>query len=223
MQPQVGSPAFGASNYGRRRFLLLEGPDVRSYYFYGRCPRYAHHQCALWLAALTSGPRSIDCSSRLTLELAPECILGLYGRERVSNRQGVRADRPERGCHPVLRKQGLLERLPRSEGGYRLFTSRDVRRIQFVRRAQGLGFSLPEIRELLVLQGNQAEACCHVRDLLRVKLSAVRGKLRQLGSLQLQLTKSLRECERRLKAGEASHPGPCPLLEAMEQRGPDEN
>jgi DNA-binding transcriptional MerR regulator len=39
-----------------------------------------------------------------------------------------------------------------------------LQHIQFIHRAQGLGFSLSEIRELLVLKGEQVEACTHVRD-----------------------------------------------------------
>lgn len=71
-------------------------------------------------------------------------------------------------------RQRLLERPHRSEGGFRLFSAEDVRRIQFVRRAQHLGFSLQEIRELMALQRDGGTACLHVRDLLRVKIEAVR-------------------------------------------------
>ena len=49
-----------------------------------------------------------------------------------------------------------------------------------IRRAQQLGFSLPEIRELLVLQHEDGETCFHVRDLLRAKVATVRGKIREL-------------------------------------------
>ncbi len=47
-------------------------------------------------------------------------------------------------------KQRLLDHPPRSEGGFRLFSAEDIERIQFFRRAQQLGFSLAEIRELLL-------------------------------------------------------------------------
>ena len=137
---------------------------------------------------------------------------------RVSAQTGLSVD-----AIRYYEKQGLLERTPRTEGGFRLFNARDVQRIEFIQRAQKLGFSLPEIRELLVLQRNEGDACCHVRDLLQTKLAAVRGKLRQLGALEEQLTKSLRKCERKLKAGKASHHGSCPTLEEIAYRGSDEN
>jgi DNA-binding transcriptional MerR regulator len=48
-------------------------------------------------------------------------------------------------------KQRLLKPAPRTEGGFRLFSGQDLQQIQFIRRAQELGFSLSEIRDLLVL------------------------------------------------------------------------
>jgi DNA-binding transcriptional MerR regulator len=120
-------------------------------------------------------------------------------------------------------KQRLLERPTRTEGGFRLFRAEDIQRIQFIRCAQQLGFSLQEIRELLVLQRDRGEACSHVRVLLRAKVSAVREKIRELGILEKQLTKSLRKCERNLKlAGNCNRNG-CPVLQDVSPRGSDEN
>jgi DNA-binding transcriptional MerR regulator len=135
---------------------------------------------------------------------------------RVSAQTGLSVDTIR-----FYEKEGLLERAPRTEGGFRLFSARDVQRIEFIRRAQKLGFSLPEIRELLILQHD--EACCHVRDLLQSKLATVRGKLRQLRALEEQLKKSLRKCEQELKSSPAKHLGSCPVLEEIARRGVDEN
>jgi DNA-binding transcriptional MerR regulator len=120
-------------------------------------------------------------------------------------------------------KQRLLDPPPRTEGGFRLFNSQDIERIQFIQRAQHLGFSLPEIRELLVLRRDDCEACSHVRDLLRAKVATVRNKILELGVLEEQLAKSLRKCERELKAFGDSHDGCCPVIEEIAQRGPSEN
>lgn len=115
-------------------------------------------------------------------------------------------------------KQRLLDRPPRTEGGFRLFSTLDIERIQFIQRAQRLGFSLPEIRELLILRRGDGEACSHVRDLLRSKVAAVRHKIAELGVLEEQLTKSLRECERQLKVPRDSHTECCPVIEGIAQR-----
>lgn len=49
-------------------------------------------------------------------------------------------------------KERLLREPTRSEGGYRLYGVRDVEHLLFVRKAQELGFTLAEIRELLLVQ-----------------------------------------------------------------------
>src|SRR3981081_968940 len=48
-------------------------------------------------------------------------------------------------------RRGLLPKPPRSASGYRLFPAEAARRLRFIRRAQELGFSLREIRELLAV------------------------------------------------------------------------
>ena len=70
-----------------------------------------------------------------------------------------------------------MRRSPRTEGGFRLFGSNDIETLKFVRKAQELGFSLNEIRELLILRAEHVPACSHVKDLLDQKLWAVKQKL----------------------------------------------
>src|SRR5579862_110809 len=98
---------------------------------------------------------------------------------RIAARTGLTVD-----AIRYYEKQLLLERAPRSEGGFRLFSAKDIHRIQFIRRAQQLGFSLPEIRELITLQRDGSPACSHVRNLLRTKITAVRDKICELERLK---------------------------------------
>lgn len=119
-------------------------------------------------------------------------------------------------------RERLLEHPPRTEGGFRLFNRQDVQRIQFIRRAQQLGFSLPEIRELLVLQRDEGEACSHVRDLLQAKVAQIHSKVEELHLLEQLLKTKLRECEGKLKKSGDLHHGRCPVLDEV-QRGSDEN
>ena len=93
---------------------------------------------------------------------------------------------------------------------------------QFIRRAQRLGFSLPEIRELSVLQRDENETCSHVRDLLRAKVAQIHSNAEELHLFEKQLKKKLRKCERKLKASGDSHNGRCPVLDEV-QPGSDEN
>lgn len=120
-------------------------------------------------------------------------------------------------------KQRLLERPPRTQGGFRLFNDADIQRIQFIRRAQRLGFSLPEIRELLAAERDENAACSHVRDSLRAKVNAVREKIRELAVFEKRLTKSLRKCERNLNDAGSCHPDVCPVLREISRGASNED
>ena len=50
-------------------------------------------------------------------------------------------------------QRGLVARPPRSPSNYRLYPPDTVRRVQFIKRAQQLGFSLKEIKEILSTMG----------------------------------------------------------------------
>jgi len=96
-------------------------------------------------------------------------------------------------------KQGLLKRSTRTEGGFRLFGPPEIQALKFIRRAQDLGFSLQEVRELLVLQREGVEACEDVRELVNQKLTSVRGKIEELRKLEGSLERALRKCNRSLR------------------------
>jgi DNA-binding transcriptional MerR regulator len=110
-------------------------------------------------------------------------------------------------------KEGLLRKPERSEGGFRLYSSQDIENLQFIHKAQELGFSLAEIRELLLVQDERTEACTHVRDLIQSRLGAVRSKIDDLKRLERHLTQALGKCEDALGAG-PSHEH-CPVLEEI--------
>ncbi len=112
-------------------------------------------------------------------------------------------------------KQRLLRHPPRTEGGFRQFTAHDVQSIHFIRRAQDLGFSLNEIRELLLLQSGEVSACSHVRDLLKAKLSSVQEKITELQKLESQLAVDLKKCERTLRSGKSAEHYCCPVLDEI--------
>ena len=114
-------------------------------------------------------------------------------------------------------KQGLLKRSPRSAGGFRLFSRGDIETLKFVRKAQELGFSLHEIRELLTLRAEHVPPCSHVRELLEQKLTAVGQKITELQNLERSLRYALRKCRRELKTATVGHQESCPVLDEINQ------
>jgi DNA-binding transcriptional MerR regulator len=114
-------------------------------------------------------------------------------------------------------KQGLLKRSPRTEGGFRLFGLRDIETLKFVRKAQELGFSLNEIRELLILRSDDLSACSHVKELLDQKLTAVVQKIAELKSMERSLKRALQKCNRELKTAGAGHDQCCPVIDEIKR------
>lgn len=93
-------------------------------------------------------------------------------------------------------RKGLLPKPPRSASGYRLFPADTARRLQFIKRAQELGFSLSEIRELLTL-----------------RLSPRSSKIESLDCMRHSLLKLVRSC------GGCAPLSECPILESLDREG----
>jgi MerR family copper efflux transcriptional regulator len=60
-------------------------------------------------------------------------------------------------------RRGLIERPPRSASNYRQYPEDVVQRVRFIKRAQALGFSLKDIKELLSLRAAPQAACGEIR------------------------------------------------------------
>jgi DNA-binding transcriptional MerR regulator len=105
-------------------------------------------------------------------------------------------------------RNALLPRPPRTEGGFRVYGESDVETLAFIRRVQGLGFKLSEIRSLLDLRGSRLQPCAPVRRRLQARLADVRKKLRDLEKLDHELRLALRSCDKELRKKN----GHCPIL-----------
>jgi DNA-binding transcriptional MerR regulator len=114
-------------------------------------------------------------------------------------------------------KIGLVKQPARSEGGFRLFTDPEIKDLLFIQKAQELGFSLTEVKQLSILNHKHDHACSQVRDLLKGKLKDVREKVTHLLRLEAELNKALRKCSRDLRSRQGPfHDECCPVLEALE-------
>jgi DNA-binding transcriptional MerR regulator len=107
-------------------------------------------------------------------------------------------------AHGLLRSQ----RLP---NGYRVYHEDAITALRFLRRAQGFGITLHEIKQLLELSYRGQQPCARVRELARHHLQEVEVKLRQLHSLRRELRGLLDRRVRPRVAGEV-----CPIIEQVE-------
>jgi len=103
----------------------------------------------------------------------------------------------------------LMPHPPRSTSGRRVYGEVATRTLTFIRRARELGFSLDEIRTLLVLSAHHTdEMCAEVRHLAANHLGDVRAKIADLRAMQRILADAVRRCD---EGGSAR----CPLIDAL--------
>ena len=119
------------------------------------------------------------------------------------------------GCTPeavrFYERQGVLP-LPvrRGDGRYRQYTSVDVERVRFLRRARDLGFALDDVQELMALASSDPSRPCEDVDAIaRGHLAQVEAKLAQLRQLRRELRHVIDAC-----AGDAGI-GRCRILGAL--------
>ena len=93
---------------------------------------------------------------------------------------------------PALRfyeRAGLLPKPARSGANYRLYSEEAVARIQFIRRAQELGFTLNQIKNLLELRVNRRTSCAEVRSRAQAKIADIETRIRSLRQMSRALAK----------------------------------
>lgn len=110
-------------------------------------------------------------------------------------------------------RQGLVARPPRSRSNYRLYPAETVRRVQFIKRAQQLGFSLKEIQELLALRAEPQAQCADVRERALAKIHQIEHKMRTLQAMHTALTQLVAAC-----VGQAPI-ADCPILASLNIAG----
>ena len=86
---------------------------------------------------------------------------------------------------------GLLQPARDPVNGYRQFTGRDTKRLNFIRRAKKLGISLYEIKLILAECKKGNSPCPMVRDLIDHRIKANRARLEQLIELQIHMEQAL--------------------------------
>jgi Hg(II)-responsive transcriptional regulator len=107
-------------------------------------------------------------------------------------------------------RERLLPEAPRLPSGYRVFSSDTVHRVRFIKRAQELGFTLAEIRDLLSLRVADERDSATVRELAQKKITDIEDKIRTLQSMKAALEHLTDRCSGH---GPASQ---CPILKAID-------
>ena len=106
-------------------------------------------------------------------------------------------------------REGLLPAPGRTQGGFRVYESAHLERLQFIRFCRGLDMSLDEVRVLLRVKDDPASDCGDVNALLEAHLGHVSRRIKELRALEKQL-RELRE-----RCGDARQADQCGILHGL--------
>lgn len=101
---------------------------------------------------------------------------------------------------------GLVKQPHKPRSGYRVYPPDTVQRLQFIKRAQQLGFSLKEIDELLQLGKGQ---CRNVQKRAEQKSAQIQQQIQDLQALQKTLQQLIKRCV------SGNRDAPCPIVETL--------
>ena len=107
-------------------------------------------------------------------------------------------------------RKGLIQEPARLDSGYRQYEPDMPKRIRFIKRAQDLGFTLKEVKELLGLRINPKAPCITVKGRAEAKIEEIELKVRDLNRMKRSLKKLAAVC-----SGKGSTSA-CPILDSFE-------
>lgn len=115
----------------------------------------------------------------------------------MTHKIGAVARRAEIGVETLryYERLGLLGSPRRTESGYRLYTDAIFVRLDFIRKAQAMGFTLEEIARIIQESEKGRSPCAEVRRIARRKLDELDRRLKQLRQYRNELAQTLADWE----------------------------
>lgn len=108
-------------------------------------------------------------------------------------------------------REGLLPQPQRTEAGYRLYTDVDIQKIRFIKRAQELGFTLKEIKDLLLLRVSPDRSALEVKKLATLKINIINEKINALQAIKNSLVALAGACP-----GSDGTVSDCPIIQCLD-------
>ena len=95
-------------------------------------------------------------------------------------------------------RKGVLSPPHRGPNGYRQYAIESLERLQLVRRAMAVGFTLDELAKFLKEKDRGGSPCASVRQLASMKLAEVDERISELKTLRKELKETLNDWDMRL-------------------------
>ena len=105
---------------------------------------------------------------------------------------------------------GMMPKPPRTAGGHRVYREEHLKRLTFIRRSRELGFTLDQVRNLLLLVDGDDFTCDEVKTMTLEHTDNVHRKINDLKKLERGLKDMVAQCDR----GDVPD---CPVIDALFQ------
>lgn len=90
---------------------------------------------------------------------------------------------------------GIMPAPPRTNGGRRVYSIDQVKRLGFVRGCRRLGFGLDAIAEMLRMVDDDGVSCAQVKDIAETQLRDIRTRIADLKRMESALTRRVSQCD----------------------------
>ena len=91
-------------------------------------------------------------------------------------------------------RKGILQKPSKLKGAFRIYSEQDAVRIQFIKRAQNLGFTLSEIVEMFRLEKNSRVSCLRLKEKVDAKITHLNQKIADLERMRDSLSRLATAC-----------------------------
>ena len=82
---------------------------------------------------------------------------------------------------------GLLQPVQRGDNGYRYYSENASQQVEFIKKAQTLGFTLEEIKKILDVRDRGEKPCTLVQSLLDNKIEQIELQIKQMTLFKAEL------------------------------------
>ena len=82
---------------------------------------------------------------------------------------------------------GLLNPIKRGDNGYRYYNGDSIQQVEFIKKAQTIGFTLDEIKQILNVRHQGKTPCDLVKALLNSKIGELELKIQQMTLFKAEL------------------------------------
>jgi len=104
-------------------------------------------------------------------------------------------------------RKGLIAEPAKALGGFRYYSEKCIEEIHFIKRAQAIGFTLEDIKELLAMEA--CDACQQTHDASLIKLNMVNARIAELERIRETLRELIGKCEKE------NYETACPIIDSL--------